>query len=295
MVTLVKKEAGGRTVFYVRHNLRVKGGYRSVEKYLGDSLPKDLERVELDFFRGVHEKEYAYLEMARKKLVEAGRKIPATVREKNLRDFGIRFTYNTNRIEGSTLSLRDTFNIIERGTSPENRPLSDVKEAENHYKVFLEMLDAKAMNLQTILRWHHDIFGETKPDVAGKVRRYAVRISGSKFVPPSPAEVEPLLNDFFRWLNKNLVRYDPADLAGLAHLKLVTIHPFGDGNGRLSRLVMNWILWKNNYPLFIIEYKNRDRYYSALEKAQVKNNPFIFLGWFLRNYIKALANGTVVA
>jgi len=137
-----------------------------------------------------------------------------------------------------------------------------------------------------ILRWHYEIFKDTQPGIAGKFREYPVGISGSKFKPPSPIELNALLRDFFRWLDRNIDRYDPVDLAGLAHFKFVTIHPFGDGNGRISRLIMNWILWKKHYPMFIIQYKNRNRYYSGLERAQVKENPFVFLGWFLRNYIK---------
>ncbi|MHA1372208.1 MAG: Fic family protein, partial [Promethearchaeota archaeon] len=174
------------------------------------------------------------------------------------------------------------------GISPGNKPLSDVKEAENHFRVFMKMLEMKKINLHAVTEWHHKILKETKPDIAGKIRDHGIKISGSKFVPPSPVELNALLRDFFRWLNNNMDRYNPIDLAGLAHLKFVTIHPFGDGNGRISRLIINWILHVMSYPMFIIEYKNRKSYYSALERAQIKENGFIFLAWFLRNYLKFL-------
>lgn len=286
MVTLVKKKSGKKTVYYLRHNIRVKGKYKTVEKYLGSRLPKNIESVMLNFFRQVHAKEYKHLERLKSQAIAAKKKMPRSIAEKNLKDFGIRFTYNTNRIEGGTLSLRDTFTVISGGVSPENKPLSDVKEAESHYKVFTEMLKTKKINRSVILRWHYEMFKDTQPGIAGKLRDYQVKISGSKFKPPSPVELNALLRDFFRWLDKNLDRYDPMDLAGLAHLKFVTIHPFGDGNGRMSRLIMNWILWKRRYPMFVIQYKNRNRYYSALERAQIKENSFVFLGWFVRNYIK---------
>jgi Fic family protein len=284
MVTIIKKKIGKKTIHYLRHTLRFKGKYKTVEKYLGDKLPKNLESVMLDFFQEIYKEKYKEIGQLNKK----GKILPKSIKKKNLRDFGIRFTYNTNRIEGSTLSLKDTFGVIDDGISPENKPLSDIKEAENHFKVFMKMLEIKRINLHTVLEWHYEIFKETKPDIAGKIRDYEVKISRSKFVPPVPVELNALLKDFFRWLDKNIDKYSAVDLAGLAHLKFVTIHPFGDGNGRISRLIMNWVLYKKKQPMFIIEYKNRGMYYSALEKAQIKNNNFIFLAWFLRNYIKFL-------
>ncbi|MFH1448039.1 MAG: Fic family protein [Candidatus Micrarchaeota archaeon] len=286
MVTLVKKTINRKVVYYLRHNIRVKGKHKTVERYLGDRLPKDLEYVMLDFFRRIHRKGYEHVEKTKKKWTTAERRIPESVIKKNLKEFGIRFTYNTNRIEGSTLSIKDTFSVIERGMTPDNKPIEDIKEAENHFKVFNEMLELKNLNLSLVLKWHYGIFKDTKKDVAGKVRDYQVKISGSKFMPPSPVEINPMLKEFFRWLDKNWDRYDAVDLAGLAHLKFVTIHPFGDGNGRISRLIMNWILWRKDYPMFIIEYRNRVRYYTSLERAQVKKNQFIFLGWFTKNYIR---------
>jgi Fic family protein len=284
MVIIVKKKIGKKIVYYLRHTFRFKGGYKTVEKYLGDKLPRNLESIMLDFFRKIYEAKYNEIE----KLIKNARMLPKSVKEKNLRDFGIRFTYNTNRIEGSTLSLKDTFGVIEEGISPENKPLADVKEAENHFKVFMKILEIEKINLHTVLKWHYEIFKDTKPDIAGKIRNYGVKISRSKFLPPAPVELNALLKDFFGWLNKNMNKYSAIDLAGLAHLKFVTIHPFGDGNGRISRLIMNWVLHRKNYPMFIIEYKNRRNYYSALEKAQIKENAFIFLAWFLRQYIKFL-------
>ncbi len=278
MVSLIKKKIGKKTVYYLKHNIRRGNKYKTIEKYLGSNLPKDLEMQMLNFFREIHKEKYKEIEFITKRI--KGRKLPKSVQEKSLKEFGIRFTYNTNKIEGSTLSLRDTYNILEMNISPENKSLSDVKEAESHYKVFVKMMKTEKINLQKILEWHYEIFKDTKPDIAG--------VTGSKFIPPSHLELNALIKDFFKWLNKNMRRYEPVDLAGLAHLKFVTIHPFGDGNGRISRLIMNWVLFKKRHPMFIIEYKNRKEYYSALKKAQIKENPFIFLGWFIKNYLNFL-------
>ncbi len=170
--------------------------------------------------------------------------------------FAIRFTYDTPRIEGSKLTLRETADLLERGTTPRAKPLEDVKEAEAHKELFYEILAYKKdLSLSTILYWHKKLFQATKPDIAGRLRRHQVAISGSKFVPPFPAEVYPLLMEFFRWYAKNKNRLHPVELAAFVHLKFVTTHPFADGNGRISRLLMNFILNRHGYPMLNVPYE----------------------------------------
>jgi len=95
-------------------------------------------------------------------------------------------------------------------------------------------------------------------------------------MPPFPSEIYPLLREFFRWYYKNKKKLHPVELAALVHLKFVTIHPFTDGNGRISRLMMNFILHKHGYPLLNIPYEKRAGYYNALERAQIKKMDGIF-------------------
>jgi len=185
------------------------------------------------------------------------------------------------------LTLRETADLLERGITPREKPLRDVKEAEAHKEVFYEMLRYKKdLSLQIILYWHKKLFELSKPDIAGKIRNYQVKISGSRFIPPFPAEIYPLLREFFKWYNKNKNKLHPVELAALVHLKFVTIHPFADGNGRISRLMMNFVLNKHNYPMLNIPYEKRTSYYNALERAQLKNHDDIFIQWFFRRYTK---------
>ena len=93
-----------------------------------------------------------------------------------------------------------------------------------------------------------------------------------------------MLREFFKWYSKNKVSLHPVELAALVHLKLVTIHPFADGNGRISRLMMNLILNNNKFPMLNIRYEKRGSYYTALERAQVKKDESIFLNWFFKRY-----------
>ena len=148
----------------------------------------------------------------------------------------------------------------------------------------------KDLSLQIVLYWHKRLFEKTKPDVAGKIRDYQVEISLSKFVPPMPAELDFLIKEFFDWYNSNKNKLNPVELATLVHLKFVSIHPFGDGNGRISRLMMNFVLHKNGYPMFDIPYVKRNSYYTALERSQVKKDSSPFSNWFFKRYLKDYKN-----
>ncbi len=134
--------------------------------------------------------------------------------------------------------------------------------------------------------FHKKLFENTKKDIAGKIRQHQVTIAGSKFIPPFPAEIYALLMDFFRWYRKNKDRMHPVALAAHVHLKLVTIHPFADGNGRISRLMMNFVLNKHGFPMLNIPYEKRAGYYGSLERSQIKKDEFIFLQWFFKRYLK---------
>jgi len=216
---------------------------------------------------------------------------PESAREKEIESFAIRFTYDTNRIEGSTLTLRDTADLLEKGITPGKRPICDVKEAQAHKNAFYEMLNFKKdLSLNTILYFHKKLFESIKADIAGIIRVHQVAIAGSKFMPPFPAEVYPLLMEFFKWYDKNKDKIHPVQLAALVHLKLVSINPFADGNGRISRLMMNFVLHKHGFPMLNIPYEKRSGYYRSLERSQIKKDENIFMQWFFRRYLKENKN-----
>jgi Fic family protein len=98
-------------------------------------------------------------------------------------------------------------------------------------------------------------------------------------------ELDTLIKEFFDWYNKEKKVLHPAELAALIHLKFVTIHPFTDGNGRISRLMMNFVLKKFNFPMLDIPYTKRSSYYNALERSQVNKDENIFIQWFFRRYL----------
>lgn len=286
MVIIVKRRKGKEVYYYLRHNVRKNG--RSKEIYLGKKIPQNIDEIKQNFLIEFYREEWLpNLEKIQRGYTKETKQMPRHAIERNMEAFSISFTYNTQRIEGSTLTLKETADLLAEGRTPSNKPIIDVKEAEAHQKLFLEILENGAdLSLETVLRWHKKIFMETKPNLAGKIRDYQVAIRGSSFIPPRPEALLLLLKDFFVWYNKNKRKLNPVELSALVHLKFVTIHPFGDGNGRISRLMMNHVLHKLGYPMLDIDYRDRRSYYNALERSQRQQNDITFLQWFMRRYIK---------
>jgi Fic family protein len=288
MVAIRKRRIGNEDFFYLEHTMRVKDKVEKKEKYLGKAVPKDIEKIKQEFFHEIFkEKWYSLLNKIKKNFSGEYLKFPQTAKEKYFENFLIKFTYNTNRIEGSTLTLRDTANLLKEGISPRNRPVRDIKEAESHKKVFYDMLNyTKELNLNIVLYWHKLLLQDTDKEIAGRIRDHQVAIAGTTVQLPSPVELGPLLDDFFAWYNKEKTKLHPVELAALVHLKFVSIHPFTDGNGRISRIMMNFVLHKNSFPMLDISYSNRASYYTALERSQKTGKEYIFVQYLIKRYLK---------
>lgn len=287
MVIIKKKLLKGKIYYYLEHSIRKGKRVQKKEKYLGRKIPSNIAEIKKEFVDEIKEEWYVDIDKIKQNFSKEQKTIPKSIKEKEMQNFATRFTYDTQRIEGSTLTRRETADLLEKGIAPKNKPMKDVQEAESHRDLFYEILEfKKELTLQVVLDWHWNLFNKTKPDIAGEIRKYQVGISGSKFMPPSPVEVYPMLTEFFKWYRKNKDKLHPIELAALAHLRFVTIHPFGDGNGRITRLVMNFILNRKKYPMLDIPYERRNSYYNALERSQVKKDEKIFLKWFVRRYVK---------
>ena len=278
MVKIVARRRGGRTYYYMRYG-------RKNEVYLGKTLPKKAKEMLEDAYR---KEWYGKLEEIREGYAKEMRSKPRSLIEKEMEQFCIIFTYNTQRIEGSTLTLRDTAMLLEEGRTPTNKPVADVREAEAHRDLFFEMLRLKSdLTLSVVCEWHKRLFVGTKPDIGGKIRKSEVQIAGSKYKPPRAEALGYLLTSFFKWYGgKQSKKLNPVERAALVHLKFVSIHPFGDGNGRISRIMMNHTLSKSEYPMLNIDYKDRRSYYNALERSQNKADDMIFVQWFMQRYLK---------
>lgn len=287
MVIIKKKLLKGKIYYYLEHSIRKGKRVQKKEKYLGRKIPSNIAEIRKEFVDEIKEEWYVDIDKIKQNFSKEQKTIPKSIKEKKMQNFTTRFTYDTQRIEGSTLTRRETADLLEKGIAPKNKPMKDVQEAESHRDLFYEILEfKKELTLQVVLDWHWNLFNKTKPNMAGEIRKYHVGISGSKFMPPSPVEIYPMLTEFFKWYRKNKDKLHPVELAALVHLRFVTIHPFGDGNGRITRLIMNFILNRKKYPMFDIPYEKRNSYYNALERSQVNKDEKIFLKWFVKRYVK---------
>jgi Fic family protein len=213
---------------------------------------------------------------------------PKSLVEKEQEEFVQEFTYNTNRIEGSTLTLNDTRLLLEREVVPNARPLRDILETRAHASLVRSLLaNPEPIDLAHILRWHQSLFRETKPDIAGQLRGVQVWIRGSKHVPPSPLEVRPMLIELLRYAGRARARVHPVQLAAEFHFRFENVHPFADGNGRVGRLAMNILLRQAGYPMLDILYTKRLGYYAALEKSSIGSTARPFIHWFFLRYARA--------
>lgn len=285
---IVKKQVKGIEYYYLEHSYRDNDKIEKMQKYLGKEIPANIDRIKAEFMNNLNNKLwYVDLDKIKRNASNEFKSFSKTAQEKYSDNFLVKFTYNTNRIEGSTLTLKETARLLEGGTTPKDRSSKDVKETEAHKLVFQKMMSENSdLTLKLVLAWHKDLFANTDLEIAGKIRIHAVAISGSRFEPPMPDELNYLLRKFFQWYNNHKNSVHPVQLAALVHLKFVTIHPFIDGNGRISRLLMNFILHRNGFPLFDIKYVNRSTYYNALERSQTKEEERIFVQYLIKRYLK---------
>lgn len=199
----------------------------------------------------------------------------------------LEYTYESNRIEGNTLTLQETVLVIEKGITIAGKPLKDHLEAINHgYAIdFIKEIVQKKIPLTPfVLRdIHRLVLQSIDNENAGTYRKVNVLISGSKHIPSEHYIVPKQMDDFFIWYNES--KQHPVLFAAQAHERLVTIHPFIDGNGRTARLLMNLILLQKDYPILILKGDSESRltYYNTLETAQITNEKMPFFEFILDN------------
>lgn len=207
------------------------------------------------------------------KVLNSFRPLPASQVAKLQEQFKIEMTYNSNAIEGNSLTLKETFLVINEGLTIKGKPLKDHLEAKDHFEAlkYLNDLiehDKKHTVSEVLIRQLHQlVMLETDREWAGKYRDANVIISGSDHTPPDALEVPGLMQSLIRWIGNNQGKMSPIELASIVHHKVVYIHPFFDGNGRTARIVMNIFLMQAGYPLMIVLKNDRKKYYSVLDKA----------------------------
>ncbi|MBS9779740.1 MAG: Fic family protein [Moraxellaceae bacterium] len=207
------------------------------------------------------------------------------------RALDMEYTYESNRIEGNTLTLVETDLVINKGITIGGKPIKDHQEAINHHEAvqFIREITDNQIDLdeKVLLHIHSIILAGIDRQNAGCYRSMRVRISGSRHICPNPIKVPNLMYEYFQYYQENKECLHPVQLASDMHEKLVTIHPFIDGNGRTARLIMNLILLKNGYPITVINSQRdkRQDYYHALEQSQLTQDNTVFQ-ILVANYVK---------
>lgn len=195
----------------------------------------------------------------------------------------LEYTFESNRIEGNTMTLRETDMVINEGLTISGKSMREHLEAINHQEAigFIKDLMSKnnSLNERDLLSIHNLILRGIIPEDAGRYRKVQVMIQGSSHMPPQPLLLQQEMEEYFIWYEINKNKLHPVILAAEMHERLATIHPFIDGNGRTSRLIMNLILMQKGYLIANIkgDYENRMRYYQSLETAQTKKDKEDFL------------------
>lgn len=192
--------------------------------------------------------------------------------------------YNSNAIEGNTLTLQETRLILETGITVGGKSLREHFEVINHQKAieFVEALVQDSVDITPfhVRQIHQLVLAQIDDDSAGQYRNLPVRIAGATHTPPDSWEVPSEMDGWGEWMNGTSQKLHAVERAALAHHKLAAIHPFIDGNGRTARLVMNLLLMCDGYPPTVISKVNRLQYYRVLAQADNgRENPIVnFVG-----------------
>ena len=244
----------GKKQHYLIYNKREDGKWVKKSKFIGQGriergkiikLKKDFEK-EL-----IVERKYRHLTKEEVEEIESLKEIHnlkiSQLKKEEFEQFQKAFftelTYNSNAIEGSSLSLQETSLVINEGLVPEGKTLREVYEAKNHMEAIKFLKNYKGdLNENFILKLHSIILTNISKRFAGRYRETQVRIFGSDVKFPNSEKVPQLVKNLIYWYKKNKRAYHQFELAVLISMKLVTIHPFIDGNGRVSRLIMNFLL-----------------------------------------------------
>ena len=209
------------------------------------------------------------------KLLNEARPLPNIALHKIKEVLSIEWTYNSNSIEGNTLSLRETQMVLQEGVTIKGKSLREHFEAKNHenaiHLLYSLVNSAYVLTSKDILLLHGLVLRSIEDDFAGRLRNGGVRISGANFIPPNARKVSGLLDELVEFVNSNPLNLNIIELATFFHHKMVWIHPFFDGNGRTVRLAMNLILMKHGFPPAIILKNDRKKYYEALNQSNNGN------------------------
>lgn len=275
------KRQNEKKYYYLTKNVRTgPNSWKKVRLFLGNKEPtqRDISRclkeiesrsiARYNSHRYLAQKDAELLEDLRKSYSQWMARMPKSAQRKMAEDTIIRYTYNSNAIEGNRLTLRQTAMILKDRIMPHGVSSRDYNEAINGKECLNYFRTYRGELNQTLLLTVNGILTKnTGIETSGQVRDFDVFIEGSQHVPPDHPKVEAHLLNMFKWYSRNKKKLHPFELAAMVHAKIAWIHPFEDGNGRTARALMNFLLMRKGYPLLYIPNEDREIYYRSLEMA----------------------------
>ena len=261
----------------------------------GWKIPIDAEKPS----DGRYKSKESILEQIDRKKIELDGRRPLTEGELERlnEEFTVEYTYNSNAIEGNTLTLRET-DLVLRGLTIDQKPLKDHMEAVGHKEAFeyvRELVSGNVPISERVIKQIHYLVLADKKDDRGVYRRVPVRIMGAQHEPVQPYLIEPKMEQLLRDYAES-TEHIITKLARF-HIEFEGIHPFIDGNGRTGRLLVNLELMKAGFPPIDIKFTDRIAYYNAFDEYHVKHNlsamENLFAGYVnarLDKYLKILPN-----
>ncbi|MFH1432979.1 MAG: Fic family protein [archaeon] len=300
MVTVEKYCVGEREYYRLVHTIRRGGRTTHRTKYIGKVLPPEeiLEQLKKEFLLEIIGQRYRYLsfddvEGIERKKAEyrlAMEKMSLLERKEILDEFVVRFTYDSSKLSGVNVTLRQTSLILRDGIMPKSiKRLETVRVLENHRKGIMVITEYRGvLNLSFMKKLHRILMSGVWDEIAGRTRdelERDVKVAGTPYVPPKWQDVLREMDSFFKWYKDDNRKLHTLELASLVHLKIISIQPFRDGNSRLARLLMNWILWKRGYPMVDIPVEDLENYYDALDKYQIEKKDGQFVNYVKKRYL----------
>jgi len=299
------RQEGKKKKFYLTHSFREESKVYKVRRYLGANLSsKKLEKLkkraevlikeQIKSYKAIRDP-FKYSLSTEELNQLKSLDINKTIQIKHLTDvdwlnFTERFTYDTNAIEGSTVTFSEVKKIVEKDSWPKYASKSEISETYGVADGIKYIRKTKTHISIELIKTLHKITFKNSKLFAGKLRPKGIEVGikdrlGNIIHRGAPShKVRDLLNDLVEWHKKNKKKYSPLVLAVVAHNQFETIHPFQDGNGRVGRLLLNNILLKNNLPPVNIQLKNRQKYYLALQAYQKLGNIRPMLELVLKEY-----------
>lgn len=279
-----------RRVRVLCENGQIDGAYRTGKIwYIPDTADKPAD--------GRIKAKISLISLIEKKKAELDTKRPLTEGEvqRLYDDFMVEYTYNSNAIEGNTLTLRETEMVL-RGLTVDKKPLKDHLEVVGHKDAFyfvVDLVKEKAEITESVIKQIHSLVLADKPMDKGVYRKIPVRIMGAHHEPVQPYLIEPKMYELLQDYKKD--DRNIAEKLAEFHIRFEGIHPFIDGNGRTGRLLINLELMKAGYPPIDIKFTDRKRYYDAFDAYYVKKDLSVMTKLFaeylnarLTEYLKIL-------